>query len=100
MNDTKWKEVQEAMYGLQESPQWRTRSVTNGYISSWDGDWFYHFSTGDFNNIEWVEIKAEDEKLSELVLSALKSIHVPGIKIENGFKVYGYVSEGQSVDYL
>lgn len=100
MNNTKWKELQEAMYGLQQRPQWRTRCTTNGYISSWDGEWFYHFSEGGFEDIEWVEIKAENETQSELVLSLLKSIHVPGIKTEYGFKVYGYVHEGESVDYL
>ncbi len=100
MNNTKWKEIQEAMYELQESPLWRTCCVTNGYVSSWDGEWFYHFSEGGFKDIEWVEIKAENEKQSDLVLSSLKSIHVPGIKTENGFRVYGYVSEGESVEYL
>ena len=100
MNDTKWKEIQEAMYRLQKSPQWRARYVSNGYISSWDGEWFYHFSDGRFNNIEWVEIEAKNDEQSETVLSLLKSIHVPGIKTENGFKVFGHVPEGYSVDYL
>ncbi len=100
MNNTKWKEIQKAMYELQESPQWRTRCLTNGYITNWDGEWRYHFSEGGFKDIEWVEIKTENDVQFELVFSLLKSIHVPGIKIENGFKVYGYVNEGQSVDYL
>ena len=100
MNNTKWKEIQEAMYGLQHSPQWRTRCVTNEYISDWDSEWFYHFSEGGFKNIEWVEIKIENEEQSQHVLSSLKSIHVPGIKTENGFRVYGYVREGEPVDYL
>lgn len=100
MNKTKWKEIQEAMYGLQNSPQWRTRCVTNGYISNWDGEWFYHFSEGGFDDIEWVEIRAENDEQSKIILSSLKSIHVPGIKTENGFKVFGYVRAGESIDYL
>lgn len=100
MNNTKWKEIQEAMYGLQQKPQWRTRCVTNGYISNWDGEWFYHFSEGGFKDIEWVEIKVENNEQFELVSSSLKSIHVPGEKIENGFKVYGYIRDGESVEYL
>lgn len=77
MNNAKWKEIQEAMYGLQHKPQWRTQSLKNGYISNWDSEWFYHFSEGGFDDIEWVEIKTE-----------------------NGFKVFGYVREGELVDYL
>lgn len=100
MNNTKWKEIQEAMYGLKESPQWRARHLTNGNVSSWDGEWFYHFSEGGFNDIEWVEIKAKNNEQPELILSLLKSIHVPGTKTENGFKVFGHVVEGISVDYL
>lgn len=100
MNNTKWKEIHKAMYELQESPKWRTKCVTNGYISCWDGEWFYHFSEGGFEDIEWVEIKTEDKEQSDRVLSILKSIHVPSIKTEHGFKVYGYIIEGASVDYL
>lgn len=100
MNNTKWKEVQESMHGLKESPKWRICCVTNGYISDWDGEWFYHFSEGGFEDIEWLEIKTANEEHAELVLSSLKSIHVPGIKTEYGYKVYGYVNEGEPVDYL
>lgn len=88
------------MYGLQVSPVWRTRCVTNGYVSNWDGEWFYHFSEGGFEDIEWVEIKSDNETQSKAVLLALKEIHVPGIKTEWGFKVYGYVGEGKPIDYL
>ncbi len=88
------------MYGLQLSPQWRTQCLTNRFISSWDSEWFYHFSEGGFEDIEWLEIKVENEEQSELVLSSLKSIHVPGVKTDNGYKVYGYIPEGESVDYL
>ena len=100
MNNTKWKEIQKAMHGLQESPQWRTRCITNSYISNWYGDWFYHFSEGGFEDIEWVEIKTENEGQSKLILSLLKSIHMSGIKTESGFKVYGYLPDGESIDYL
>lgn len=100
MNDTKWKEIQSAMYGLRESPKWRTCSVDNGYISNWDGEWYYHFSEGGFSDIEWVEIKIENQEQLELVLSELKSIHVPGKKTEFGFKVFGYIREGEAIEYM
>ena len=101
MNNTKWRELQAAMYELRKpSPQWRTKCIDNAYISSWDGEWYYHFSVGGYKDIEWVEIKFENEEQKNIILSALKVIHVPGCEIENGYKVYGYINEGQSIDYI
>jgi len=101
MNNTKWKELQKAMYELGESsPQWRTKCLTNGFISAWDGEWYYHFSVGGFKDIEWVEIRAEDDEGKGVLLSELRKIHVPGVEIENGYRVYGYIEEGKVVDYV
>lgn len=100
MNDTKWKEIQKAMYGLQKSPQWRTKSVRNNHVSGWDGEWFYHFSEHGFSDIEWLEIKIVSESQSSTVLSLLRLIHVPGEKTVNGYKIYGYIPAGKSVEYL
>lgn len=101
MNDTKWKELRDAMYQMGDgSPQWRTRCLTNGYISSWDGEWFYHFSQGGFEDIEWVEIKVGSAEQYSLVLAALRDIHVPGATTEHGFKVFGYVMEGTCIEYI
>lgn len=101
MNKTKWQELQEAMYELNEnSPKWRSKCITNEFISEWDGEWYYHFSEGDFKDLEWVEINIENEKQKELVLEKLKAILVPGHEVENGFIVYGYIREGQSVNYI
>ncbi|MDH3377749.1 MAG: hypothetical protein OEQ39_12440 [Gammaproteobacteria bacterium] len=101
MNNTKWNELQAAMIKLEaDSPKWRTCCTTNGYISDWDNEWFYHFSEGGFDDIEWAELKIENEKHKELVYSILKKIHVPGHETENGFKVYGYIKSGEKVDYI
>jgi len=101
MNNTKWKELQESMYRLSElSPKWRTCCTANGYVSDWDGEWFYHFSEGGYKDIEWVEIKTENVKQKQLVLSELQMINVPGIETTNGYKVFGYIKEGASVGYL
>ena len=101
MNNTKWQELQTAMYELKEkSPMWRSKCKTNEYISQWDGEWFYHFSEGGFKDVEWVEIQIESEEQKKLVLSELKSIHLPGHEIENGYKIYGYTQEGQHVEYI
>lgn len=101
MNDTKWRELQRAMYEIEEfCPRWRTRSLENGVVSAWDGEWFYHFAEGGFSDIEWLEIETEDAAEAAVVLAKLKKIHVPGFQREHGFRVYGYVKAGQSVDYL
>ena len=100
MNNTKWKELQESMYRLASSPQWRTKCIDNGYISVWDGEWYYHFSEGGFKDIEWVEIQVIDCEHKNLVLRELKLIHVPGIETEFGFRIYGFVKEGEYVNYL
>jgi hypothetical protein len=101
MNNTKWRELRIAMDELSKPhPKWRTKCVENEYISTWDVDWYYHFSEGGYKDIEWVEIKTENDEQNHKVLSELKKIHIPGHKTEHGFKVYGYLKENQSVDYI
>lgn len=101
MNDTKWEELRLAMYGLGEhSPQWRTKDVKNDYLCDWQGEWFYHFEQGGFDTIYWVEIRAESAEQKQRILSLLKEIHVPGEETELGFKVYGYITPGKSINYL
>jgi len=101
MNNTKWEELRLAMYSLGDlSPQWRTRVMYTGYESSWDGEWFYHFRGGGYDDIEWVEIKVRSAEQSDAVLNALRPIHVPGEKTPEGFKVYGYLPDGQGCEYL
>ena len=101
MNNTKWRELQMAMYELKENhPKWRSKCIDNEFISEWDGEWYYHFSEGGYKDLEWVEIKIENQEQKTLVHSKLKDIRVPGHEIENGFRVYGYIKKGQSVDYI
>lgn len=101
MNNTKWDELRLGMYNLKPlSPKWRTRDIENGYISPWDGEWFYHFRTGGYKTIEWVEIQILSEEQDEAVLNILKQINVPGERTENGFKVYGYQPENKTINYI
>ena len=101
MNDTKWNELQKAMINLNSlSPKWRTKRINNRYISSWDSEWYYHFSEGGFKDIEWVELQINNEEQNNKVLSKLKTIHLPGIKTKLGYKVFGYVEKGSCVDYI
>ncbi len=100
MNNTKWDELRMAMYGLAESrPRWRTKDVS-GYLSPWDGDWFYHFRAGDYDSIEWVEIQIATPAQDEGVLELLRRIHLPGERVAQGFRIYGYVPDGARVNYI
>lgn len=99
MNNTKWEEIRLAMYEYPVAILWRVKNIDNSYLSNWDGEWFYHFKSGGYNTIEWLEIKVDDEKIKNDILSILRRIHVPGVVLENSIKVYGY-SKGEFVDYI
>jgi hypothetical protein len=100
MNNTKWNELRLAMYNLGDlRPLWRTLDVS-GYVSSWDGEWFYHFREGGYSSIEWVEIQVESADQDAAVSELLKQIHVPGHRIEKGFRIYGYARDGHTVNYI
>ncbi len=102
MNDTKWREIRNAMCRLAEyRPRWRTLDVENGHLSDWDGDWYYHFELGGYKTIERLEIKIDSEEMRERVRQILVSIHVPGRETEEGFMVLGYTRGGDdAVDYI
>lgn len=100
MNDTKWNELRLAMYGLGElHPCWRTKDIS-GFVSPWDGEWLHHFRAGDYSSIEWVEIQILSPQQDASVLKLLREIHLPGHRIENGFRVYGYVPDGTAISYF
>jgi hypothetical protein len=99
MNETKWDELRLAMYGLGRlCPEWRTKDLS-GYLSPWDGEWFYHFREGRYGSIEWVEIRVATPEQDVAVETALRQVHVPGHRVERGFRVYGYAREGAALDY-
>jgi hypothetical protein len=95
MNDTKWDEVRLAMYKLGPlSPRWRTKDIESGYVPSWEREWFYHFRNGGYESIEWLEIALSSPEQEEAVICALKAIHVPGHRVMEGIRTYGYVEAG------
>lgn len=101
INNTQWEKIRLAIYELgQPFPSWRVRDVNSGYISEWDNEWFHHFRQGGYQYIEWVEISAHSEAQIKAIGEALYRTHVPAEKIGAVFRVYGYVSVGQSVNYL
>ncbi len=99
MSDTKWDELRLAMYELKPTPAWRTKCWENGHISQWDREWFYHFREGGYELTEWVEIRFESKEQKQKVLSELARVHVPTVEISGGFRVYGYIQQGQSIEY-
>ncbi len=100
MNDTKWEELRLAMYGLGGlRPCWRTKDLS-GYVSPWDGEWFYHFRVGGYDSVEWVEIRVTTPKQDAAVEAALRQVRVPGHRVERGFRVYAHARDGEAVDYI
>lgn len=100
MNNTKWEELRLAMYSLGHlRPSWRTKDIT-GYLTPWDGEWFYHFRDGVFTSIEWLEIQVLSAEQDAAVLALLREIHLPGHRIEQGFRVYGYAPDDVAIGYV
>ena len=100
MNDTKWEEVRLAMSSLGDPPpRWRARDLS-GYLSSWDGEWFYHFRAGGYRTIEWVEIEVTSPAKDEAVLAALRAVHVPGERTAQGYRVFGHWYGDRPMHYL
>jgi hypothetical protein len=99
MNNTKWDELRLAMYALDPPPRWSTLA-TNGYQSQPDSEWFYHFRVGGYADILHVDIFADSPEHRRAIYAELKRIHVPGVETAEGFRVFGYVSTGEAVDFL
>ncbi len=99
MNHTKWEELRLAMYSLDPAPRWSTLS-NNGYQSQPDREWFYHFRTGGYEDILQVDIFADSPEHRRAIYAELKKIHVPGVETADGFRVFGYVSGGEAVEFL
>lgn len=100
MSNTKWNELRIGMSGLGAlAPRFRVRSIRSGRIGDWDGEWFYHFH-GRHEEDEWVEVAVTSDAQRDAVLQVLRSVHVPGVVTECGFRIFGYVPLGTEVEYL
>ena len=99
MNNTKWEELRLAMYAIKGGTTYRCMFIT-GHYSDPDGEWYYHFRQGGYDDIRYVDIFAKNQIHREQIRGALERIHLPGEETENGFRVYGYAVPGQVLDYL
>lgn len=99
MNNTKWNEVRSEMLKLQLPPAWTTVAI-NGFRSQPDRDWHYHLKAGGYEDILELHILVENATRREEIRTALKKVHVPGEETPEGFRVFGYLSDGQTADYL
>lgn len=99
MNNTKWDEVRLEMYNISPRPGFSILS-TSGYRSKPDWEWYYHFQIGGYKSILHVDILVDSEAGRAVVLAALKRVHVPGEETAEGFRVFGYLEEGQVADYI
>ncbi len=74
--------------------------MESGYLSDWDGEWFYRFQVGGYKTIEWLEVQISSRAQYEAVRHALELVHVPGEQTARGIKIIGYARNGVPVDYL
>ena len=101
LNDTKWDELRLAMYELgEQSPDFRVKDIRDDRPGPWDGEWFYHFRSGGYSSMEWVELRLADPQQREVVARILESINLPGSHTNEGFVIYGHVVPGSSVEYI
>ena len=87
------------MHAMDQPPKWRVLSE-NGFYSPKDSDWYYHFSAGGYNDIIYADIFTDNVLQRALVLASLQKINLPGIETTDGFRIFGHVAVGETVDYL
>lgn len=103
MNHTKWEELRLAMYELGSlHPQFRIkdRDFDGPSLRGWEREWFYHFRLRDYDVIEHVDLRVTSPEQRDAVRERLRTIHLPGVETEEGFRIFGWVKPGQFVDYL
>lgn len=100
-NNSRWQQLRVVMLQLDglERPEFRSRCVTNGYVSEWDSEWCYHFSDGGYKDIEWFELRG-GSLLEPQVFADVVSIQFAGHLYENTLRLYGYLRNGVVADKL
>lgn len=99
MNSTKWEELRLAMASVKPSPGWKV-VLLNGFESSIDHEWFYHFAISGHNDTHYVDIFPSSPEQHLDIGRILREIHLPGIETTYGYRVYGYMEPYEVIDYL
>lgn len=90
MNDTKWRELCEAFRHWPKSPRFRIRDLLadEGYISDWDGEWYYH--PLPYVSIHWLEVELSEDQIPQ-ALDLCKRIGAPIERSPMGLRVWGWI---------
>lgn len=96
-NDTKWLELRACILSSETRhwPEFRSKCLSNGYISSWDDEWHYHFINGGFKDVEWFELRLSPLANQEMI-SGILEIGLVVERQESAIRAYGYVPVGSS----
>jgi hypothetical protein len=117
MNDTKWERLLDALeplYGFLEFRRKDVRESRTEASSRWNGDMYEVF--GRWENIEWLEIRADRcaryegalpptlppikaEDHTDDMLEALRAAGVPYERTEEGVRIWGYLRPGTSPNW-
>jgi hypothetical protein len=101
-NNTKWRELREAVLDLAPPcrPRFRCKNLETGTVSQWDGEWFYHWTSGRWDWMEWTELASETAHQREFVRTILRRIRFAGEQTTAGFRIYGYLRNGEAAGYI
>ena len=95
MNNSKWEALRLEMYELKvSSPRWRTKDLDTGYVSPWDGDWFYHFNDGQGNVLHPIAISFLNQVDDTIRVHKLRNVFAVG-HIDNPFSIQKIFVNGQ-----
>ncbi|WP_430516857.1 hypothetical protein [Bradyrhizobium yuanmingense] len=61
-----------------DRPRFRCKNLEAGNLSQWDGEWFYHWTSGGWDWVGWAEPCTETEHQRELVRTILRRIRFAG----------------------
>lgn len=100
-NASRWQQLRERMLQLDitDRPNFRSRCLLNDNLSCWDSEWFYHFSDGGYEDIEWFELRG-GALLTPQVFSDVVDIQFVGELRDRTLRLYGYLRNGSVANKL
>jgi hypothetical protein len=95
-------ELRAAMLGLDgaDQPDFRCKDLESGVLGRRDGEWYYHWQDGGWESMEWAELSVKTARQRDLVRTVLKRIRFAGEEIAEGFRIFGYVRNGQPANHI